>query len=208
MSFPTYADLVRRFGLAFRPDLLAYQYRGHPAAYPDGAVVNQEAEVHDGVVRAAFANHESGAQGPADPYAAALAVWREDGLLGANDPGPAPFRDAHWQYLEARSLVKMSAEHGTIAIRRAKREHDAIDTSDIPEATEADFARVKLRLPRPRLGFNELLDAVNEFNRNTSPLRLNVRTLGSFDAVEREFNVHQTRLRDWFEERGITVDPT
>ena len=200
MSFPTYADLVRRFGLAFHPDKRWHEYGDHPGAYPlpDGGVFSHQGEIHDGVVRAAFANHESGAQGALDPYAAALAVWREDGLLGGNDPGPAPFRDAHSRYLAERAGPPA-------ALILERDEAEARWNLD-----EAHFSGPLAGRPnrRPRLGFNELLDAVNEFNRNTSPLRVNVRTLGSFDAIEREFNVHQTRLRDWFEERGITVDPT
>ena len=158
---PTYADLVRRFGLAFRPDLPAVAYGEHAQAY----IHRADADIHDTVVRTTD-----------DPYAAALAVWQQDGLLGADDPGPPAFRAAHAAYLAARAGPPQALI----------LEHD---------------------VPRPRIPLQEILDAVSQFSRETSPLRINTRMQGTFTEMERVFGIHRNALVAWFAARGVDVDP-
>ena len=183
---PTYASLVRRFGLTFRPYFRAYQYAGHPAAYPDGSA---EAEAHDAVVRIAFANFETGLPGAfPDPYDAALAVWREDGLLGAGDPGPPEARRAHEAYLQERVIVAASAR----------------DWPDAPRPSEVTFTSSPTG--RPRVSLPALLDAIDRFRAETHPLLL--LSIASDDGaamiIAREA---RDRLVAWFAERGVDVVP-
>ena len=185
---PTYASLVRRFGLAFRPDLPAYAYDEHANSYLGPA----ECKAHDDVVRAAFADFESRTSSrtlPAvNPYDAALAVWHEDGLLGIGDPGPPAFREAHYAYV-ARTV--------------AARAESPINTSDVPEAS--DFARARLSYPRPRIALKEMLDVVDLFRAETHPL-----TLLHFEnpiLAMAGARAARERLVAWFAERGVDVDP-
>ena len=192
---PTYADLVRRFGLAFRPDYQWTAYAGHPAAYPLGDPA--PGETHDAVVRAEFALHEQDPASYYDPYDAALLIWRADGLLGTGDPGPPAFRAAHDAYVARKAAARAEPPldvSAPDAIRYLNRVGDAS-----AGASESGG--------RPRLALQEMLDAVAQFHRETHPLRINTRTQGTFAEMKRAFNVHRDVLVVWFAERGVDVDP-
>jgi hypothetical protein len=93
--WPAYRVAVHRFGLVFHPEKKWHDYGGHPRGFGDD---RGSGEAFDSVVAAAFV--------AGDPYAVALEVWRETGLLGANDAGPSAFREAHERWLKApRALI-------------------------------------------------------------------------------------------------------
>ncbi len=172
----TYTDCVRRFGLAFYPEKHWYEYSDHPNGFGTDRAAG---EAFDDIVQQAFIRQPY--EKRLDPYAAALAVWYEDGLLGANDPGPPAFRNAHERWLLSKPGL-------------------APDTSDIPEATTAsDY-------PRPRLPLQELLDTIMQFQHHTSALRINTRTHSTFGEMERVFNIHRDALVAWFAARGVDID--
>ncbi|HXJ65422.1 MAG TPA: hypothetical protein VNN79_16825 [Actinomycetota bacterium] len=173
---PTYASLVRRFGLTFRPDFPAYAYGEHPNAYH-----GTEVQVHDGVVRAAFAEYEAGMpSAPLDPYDAALAIWREDGLLGAGDPGPPAFRVAHEAYL-ARRVAPQT-----------------------PRPSEVTFTSSPTG--RPRIALQDLLVPVETYYRETRDA-IKLGAAGGGAQALQDMDAARDRLVAWFAERGVDVIP-
>jgi hypothetical protein len=198
---PTYASLVRRFGLAFRPDFPAYAYGEHANVYASPP----DREAHDAVVRTAFAEYEAHPI-TMNPYDAALAVWREDGLLGAGDPGPPAFRQAHEAYLAQRA--KPAADYASDNVFSGTRplaSGHAEQLRSLAEPKPSEVTFTSSPTGRPRVPLAEILGAVARFRAETHPLEL----LGFSNPLlaMAEANAARDRLVAWFAERGVDVIP-